>query len=123
METVLRKSALVDGKTVPGKEFDGFGANRTLGKMESELPTGSNARAEQLLRESFTKQSPSDLVALNTVYLAEVLIKNRKKAEAKKILDDLIMYQSEPAKYNPNRVPETIDEIKDAVTLRKTLGN
>lgn len=125
-EAVLTKIAAEEGKTYPGKEYDGWGANRTLGRMYFKLPGmfgGDNQKAERYLREAVEKMSAEYPNSLNIVYLAEVLVANGKKAEARKLLDDLIRYELEPAKYNPKRVPETVDDIKEAKTLRKDLGN
>lgn len=127
MEAVLVKAAKDDeGRDLPGKEYDGWGANRTLGRMYFKLPGvfgGDNQKAERLLREAVAN-SPKDYPnALNVYYLAEVLVANGKKAEAKQILDQLISFEGKPEKYNPRRVPETLDEIALSKALRKELGN
>lgn len=127
MEAVLVKASKDDdGRDLPGKEYDGWGANRTLGRMYFKLPSmfgGDNQKAEKLLREAVAN-SPKDYPnALNVYYLAEVLVANGKKAEAKQLLDQLISYEGKPEKYNPRRVPETQDEIALSKALRKELGN
>lgn len=124
METVLTKTAVVEGKTIPGAELDGYGANRTLGRMYFKLPGmfgGDNRKAEQLLRDAVNKMSPDYLNSLNVVYFAEVLIANGKKVEARRILDETLVYENEPAKYNPKRVPETADDMKELRAIRKEL--
>ena len=127
METVLVKAAKDDeGREIAGKDYDGWGANRTLGRMYFKLPGmfgGDNDKAEKLLREAVAN-TPSDYKnSLNVYYLAEVLIAKSKIAEAKKVLDELISYESRPEKYNPRRIPETLDDIALAKAIRKELGN
>lgn len=127
METVLVKPAKDDdGRNIAGKDYDGLGGNRTLGRMYFKLPGmfgGDSDKAEKLLREA-VENTPSDYKnSLNVYYLAEVLVARDKKAEAKKMLDDLISYEDTPEKYNPRRVPETLDDIALAKALRKELGN
>lgn len=127
METVLTKAAKDDeGRDLAGKEYDGYGANRTLGRMYFKLPGmfgGDNQKAERLLREAVELMPKDYPNALNVYYLAEVLVANNKKGEAKKLLDDLLAFEGKPEKYNPRRVPETEDELKLARALRKELGN
>lgn len=127
MEAVLTKSAKDDdGKDLAGREYDGYGANRTLGRMYFKLPGmfgGDNQKAEKLLREAVALTSKDYPNALNVYYLAEILVANDKKGEAKRILDEVLAFEGKPEKYNPRRVPETEDELKLARALRKELGN
>ena len=44
----------------------------------------------------------------------------RAKAKAKQILDDLLA--KDPSTLNPDRVPETAEEFRDARKLRAELG-
>ncbi len=125
MESVKRFPAKDDqGRDVPGREYDGWGANRTLGHLFAELPPlfGRDTQAaERLLREAVDR-TPSDAPnGLNIVYLAEVLVKNDKKAEARQLLDRFLAAGSNPEAYNPARVPETRDELREARRLRDDL--
>lgn len=129
METVIDKNhfAIDDtGRTVPGREYDSWGANRTLGHMYFKLPGmfgGDNRKAESLLRQA-TDMTPKEARnSLTAYYLAEVLVANGKKAEARQVLDEVIQYENNPEQYNPSRVPESLDEIQDCKTLRSELGN
>lgn len=126
METVLVKSATTDdGKTIPGKEYDGWGANRTLGRMYYKLPgwpwDGDNQKAEQYLAEAYQKMPQDRPNSLNIVYYADVLVTNGKKDLAKKVLDELIAYDGKPEAYNPDRVPETAEDIESAKAIRRGL--
>jgi hypothetical protein len=123
-ETAIRNTAVVDGKTIPGKEIDSYGPNRTLGRMYFKLPGmfgGDNQKSEALLHEAVEKSVERN--TLNTLYLAEVLVANGKKPEARKVLDEALAFENEPAKYNENRIPETMDEMKELRALRNELGN
>ncbi|MBI3542602.1 MAG: hypothetical protein HY075_04935 [Deltaproteobacteria bacterium] len=125
METVLTKGAVVDGKNVPGKEYEAYGANRTLGRMYFRLPGmfgGDNRKSEELFREAVAK-SAAYPETLNAIWFAEVLVANGKKAEARQVLDFVIQFENEPAKYNADRVAEYVDLIGDAKALRKEIGN
>jgi len=122
----------LDGQ--PGVSIDGNGPDRTLGRMYFKLPainpfgpTGDRAKAlfhlERAVKE--TENNSNTRVALNSVYLAEVLAdgKDAEKSRAKQILKSLIeQIEKDPAAYNPNKTPETLDELKEAKELLSTLN-
>ncbi|MBI3557731.1 MAG: hypothetical protein HY074_15830 [Deltaproteobacteria bacterium] len=128
MDTVLTKTAFDDdGKQIAGKEYDSYGANRTIGRLLFKLPGlfgGDNRKAEEFLRVGTAESEKMGVRnSLNILYLAEVLVANNKKPEARLLLDGALKFESDPTGYNPKRVPETIDEMKDIRALRNELGN
>lgn len=127
METMIKKTAIVDGKTIPGKEYDSYGGYRTLGRMYFKLPgmfDGDNKKAEDLLREALVESEKMGVRnALNVQYFAEVLVARNKKAEARQVLDAALRFESNPEGYNPARIPETIDEMRAIRALRNELGD
>ena len=128
METVLVKASIDDsGKPMAGKEYDSYGANRTLGRLYFKLPGmfgGDNRKAEDLLRVAVIESEKMGIRnSLNVLYLAEVLVANNKKPEARQILTDALKFENDATTYNPARVPETMDEMKDMRALRNELGN
>lgn len=97
-----------------GVSVDGYGYFRLLGRLKFMLPPdngGSYEEARQLLQIAAAK-APN--VPLNLVYYAEALFmgNDKQKADAKDILQKLILV--DPATYNPDRVPENIEEIQEA---------
>lgn len=127
MESVQAKVAIVDGKTIPGKEYDSYGANRTLGRMYFKLPGmfgGDNQKAERLLREGVVESEKlGERNSLNIQYFAEILVANNKKTEARLVLDDTLRFEGDLVGYNPSRAPETKDEMVQLRALRRELGN
>ncbi|MEW6055065.1 MAG: hypothetical protein AB1540_00495 [Bdellovibrionota bacterium] len=130
-ETAMRKKAIIDGKTVVGREIDCWGPARTLGWMYFKLPIthdGNKAAALDLLGKAYEncnadpkkKQYPN---SLNVIYYSTVLVDRGQKEKAKQVLDELIRFEGNPAAYNPERVPETRMDIRDAKIFRKSLGN
>lgn len=104
----------------PGVSYDGYGPWRSLGRMYNRLPGffgGDNNRAETILRDA-VRLAPR--LALNHVYLAQVLADLDKKDEARALLDRLLA--NDPATLNPDRVPETADEFIEARRLRADIG-
>jgi len=104
-----------------GETTDGYGPNRTLGYLYYKLPGfagGSTERAIKYLMEA-TNKAPQ--IALNHVYLAEVLASGSAsdKAKARQILDNLLAQN--PETFNPSRVPETKEEFELARKLRADL--
>ena len=123
-------TCLGDSAGSPGESIDGYGPDRTLGKMYFKLPpvnpygpTGSRTQALfSLERAVKNANTPSTRVALNTVYLAEVLKagSSAEKARGKQLLVDLIStVERDPSAFNPNRIPESMDEIAEAKDLLK----
>lgn len=128
-ETCIDK---VLGPGQPGEQIDGYGPDRTLGKMYKELPainpwgpTGSRTKSLFHLERALaaTKESPNTRTALNVVYLAGTLAtKDDDKPRARQLLDDLITaLEKDVVAYNPNRVPENREELKEAKDLRSGL--
>jgi hypothetical protein len=101
-----------------GASIDGYGADRVLGRENYKLkmlPGYSLGSSIQHLSDAVAKSNPP--VALNTVYLADSLLKSNAadKARAHQILTDLVA--NDVNKYNPDRAPETADEFKLANDL------
>lgn len=107
----------------PGVTIDGYGPNRTLGRMYFKLPGfagGSLEKSLKYLEEAVNNASDN---ALNTVYYAESLYNGNgaQKALARKLLDELLAKDANT--FNPSRVPETLDEFEEGRQLRKEMGN
>lgn len=110
-----------DGKD--GADYEGNGADRTLGRLYFKLPSfagGSLTKALTYLERAATnaKNFP-----INVNFYAEALASQNAagKQAAKALLDDLL--KQDPYTLNPARVPEALDEMADAKKLRKQLGN
>jgi hypothetical protein len=117
----------------PGNSIDGNGPDRTLGRMYFKLPainpfgpTGDRSKAlfhlERAVKE--TENNTNARVALNSIYLAEVLADGNasEKARAKQILTALIQQiEKDPAAYNPAKTPETKDELREAKELLSSI--
>lgn len=107
----------------PGEEMDGWGINRVLGMIQFKVPPvlgGSHKDSLKYLKEAYEK-APE--FALNAVYYAEALMVGspNEKKEAKRILEKLL--QEDPNHYNPNRIPETLEEFELARGLRKSMDH
>ncbi len=105
-----------------GETLEGFGPDRILGRLYFKLPGfagGNLATSIKHLDVSYTK---GPQIALNMVWYAESLAGGNasQKAKAKQILDEMLA--KDPNTLNLDRVPETIEEFKDARTLRTQLG-
>jgi hypothetical protein len=106
-----------------GETWEGYGADRILGRLYFKLPSfagGNLATSLKHLEQAYTK---GPQIALNTVFYAESLASgtSAQKAKAKQILDDLLA--KDPNTLNPDRIPETLEEFKDARKLRAELGS
>jgi tetratricopeptide (TPR) repeat protein len=106
LETVL--------KIDPG--FQEGSADRALGRWYNKVPGlfgGSDKKAEEHLRKSLTYNSTS---AASLYFLAETLLDERKKDEARAILEKLIA-----APLDPDWAPEDRDFKQKAERLLQTL--
>lgn len=106
----------------PGEALDGYGPDRTLGRIYFKLPGfagGSHATSLQYLEKAFASAKN---YACNVDYLAETLADGTgaEKDRAKQILHDLLA--NDPSTYNPARVNDTTEEFGDARQLLKELG-
>lgn len=104
-----------------GETYESYGGHRALGAVYAKLPAGlggDSAKALRYLETAFTKGGN---YTLNAIYYAEVLFATGDKVKARQTLDDLL--KNDPKTYNPNRIPETIDEFVEAARIRKTMGN
>jgi hypothetical protein len=102
-----------------GESVDGYGPDRTLGRVYFKLPAlfgGSHSQSVTLLKRSLEDKAYP--VALNTLYYAEALNdgSGAEKALAKQVLDELL--SQDPSTFNPARVPESLDEFEQAKQLR-----
>ncbi len=128
-ETCIDK---VLGPGQPGEQIDGYGPDRTLGKMYKELPginpwgpVGSRTKSLFHLERALaaTKDNANTRIALNVVYLAGTLAtENADKPRARQLLDQMISaLERDVVAYNPNRAPENREELKEGKDLRSAL--
>lgn len=115
-----RDRETLDG--TPGAEIDYRGPDRVEGYAQYRLSSvflGDKDKALELLKKAHeTKDASEHSAGLNSVYYSEVLIRVKKdKREGCKILSDLLSYRGNEAAYNPDRVPETKEDIKAAQEL------
>jgi hypothetical protein len=132
MESLSRKKELFDnmeetlarearsGKN--GEEVEGFGANRILGRVYFKLPVfagGSRAKALENLKKAFEGASN---YAINVNYYAEALSEGsaEEKKQACALLDQLL--QKDPSTLNPDRIPETKEELVSSRKLRSEMN-
>ena len=106
----------------PGKTFEGYGADRILGRLYFKLPGFAGGSLATSLKHLDVAYTNAPNLALNTVFYAESLASGTaaQKTKAKQILDALLAL--DPAALNLDRVPETAEEFKDARKLRTQLG-
>lgn len=110
-------------KPVKGEAYQGFGADRILGRLYFKLPGfagGSTRKAKKHLSKAF-KEAPE--YPLNVIYYAEVLYSEKSaadKAMAKRILDEMLA--KDPANLVPGRGPEAKEEFETARRLRQEMG-
>jgi hypothetical protein len=124
LESLARKGELIsymqgamdrvtrDG--APGESTDGYGPHRTLGRMFKKLPAVFGGSREKSLNHLNTAYSKAPTLAMNGLYLADTL-KDRgsssEVARAQEILTSLLAHKGNPAGLNPDRVPETTEEL------------
>jgi len=102
-----------------GESIDGYGPDRTLGRIYFKLPSmfgGSHPQSVNFLKKSLEDNTYP--VPLSVVYYAETL-SNGSTAEialAKKLLDELL--SQDPSTINPARIPENLEEFEQAKQLR-----
>jgi hypothetical protein len=102
-----------------GESVDGYGPDRTLGRVYFKLPAmfgGSHSQSVNYLKKAIEDKTYP--VALSTVYYAETLNdgSTAEKAQAKQLLDALL--SQDPLSINPARVPENLEEFEEAKQLR-----
>lgn len=103
-----------------GQELDGYGPDRTLGRMYFRLPSFAGGSLEKSAKHLKIAVSGGGAVALNFVYYAETLIDigGSSKQEGCKILNDLLKVA--PEVYNANRIPETKREMALGLALKNS---
>lgn len=106
----------------PGDKFEGNGADRILGRLYFKLPGFAGGSLATSIKHLDAAYAAAPEVSLNVVFYAESLASGNatQKAKAKQILDDMLA--KDPNTLNPNRIPETNEEFKDARKLRNELG-
>lgn len=106
-----------------GKTYEGYGADRILGRLYFKLPGFAGGSLAKSLTHGDRSYAGAPTVAINTNFYAESLASGNatQKATAKRILDELLA--KDPNTLNPDRLPETIEEFADARKLRAQLGN
>lgn len=103
----------------PGETYEGYGADRILGRLYFKLPGFAGGNPATSLKHLTTAFTKGPEIALNTVWYAETL-SGTDKTKAKQALDDLL--KKDPNTLNLNRIPETNEEFADAKKLRAELG-
>jgi len=102
-----------------GESIDGYGPDRTYGKMYKELP--GFAGGDHTLAVRYTKKCYDNApeLALNSVYYAEALIdgSSTEKQLGCSVLEKLLKFEATPEALNPDRIPETIQELKEGRDL------
>lgn len=117
LEAIYEKNSK-DGN--PGEAYEYNGADRALGRMYYKLPSfagGSQAKSMKHLENAYQNAKGC---ALNIVYYAET-VSAVDKGKAKSILDELLSKDANT--YNPDRMPETLEDFALARKLRAELGN
>lgn len=107
----------------PGETIDSYGPDRTLGRVYFKLPAlfdGSNERSLQHLSVAWRNGAEN---ALNGVYYAETLAAEDQEVQACQILNQLLSDPRGDRGYNPDRIPETVDEFALARTLKREICN
>ena len=106
---------------VAGEEFEGFGADRILGRLYFKLPGWAGGSLEKALRHLGNAYENAPEYALNVIYYAEALYGSNKadREKAKQVLDKML--QQDPNTYNLLRLPETQQEFKDARKIRNEM--
>lgn len=101
-----------------------YGAYRILGRAFYKLPfpLGSNQKSLNYLKTAFEETKHGQDIShssINVIYYANVLIAVDQNALAKTILTSLI--NKDPASYNKDRIPETIDDQAEAKTILSSM--
>lgn len=101
-----------------------YGAFRILGRAYYKLPAplGSNKKALVYLEKAFNETKMGNDISihgLNVLFYADLLIATDRKAEAKTILTSFVAKDANT--FNPDRIPETRAEQKEAAEKLKDL--
>jgi hypothetical protein len=104
-----------------GESVDGYGPDRLYGRVYFKVPAifgGSHAESIRYLEKAYNNAKN---VAMNVTFFAETLYSgnSREKMKAKQILDEML--SQDPNTYNPARLPETLEEFKEARKLRNSM--
>src|SRR4051812_43033454 len=95
-----------------GESVDGYGPHRTLGRMYKKLPGAFGGSHSQSVKELQTALKGDATTALNTVYLADSLIKDgnaAEQSEGRELLNELL--KKDPNTLKPDRVAENTEEF------------
>ena len=105
-----------------GQVIDGFGPDRVFGRMFFKLPGLFGGSLEKSLFHLKKATQAAKNLPLNIVYYAESLSSGsyEQKAMARQLLDELL--SNSPQTYNPDRVPENVEEFELARKLRNEIG-
>ncbi|MCO4793734.1 MAG: hypothetical protein KC493_08485 [Bacteriovoracaceae bacterium] len=106
------------------EDVEQYGANRILGRLYFKLPGfagGDKKKSEKLLaaavENTLNDEGTVSVHGLNNLYYAEVLKKNKKKAQACKILK--AFSAQDGTTLLDTRIPETTKEIEEAKEMAK----
>lgn len=103
----------------PGETYEGYGANRILGRLYFKLPGWAGGSTEKALKNLEITATKAPNFAINVWYYAETL-STKDKGKAKDLLRDLLT--KDPKTLNADRVPETIEDFVEAKRILAELG-
>jgi len=104
----------------PGEGFEGWGAHRAFGRLYFKLPGFAGGDLGKSLIHLDKAFSNAKHFAINVNFYAESLAANKEKPKALQILDELLA--SDPQTLNPDRIPETLDELEATRKLKAEIG-
>ncbi len=99
----------------PGETYAGYGADRILGAIYLRAPValgGDVNKAVITLKKAYENAKNH---STNIIFYAEALIVTGETQKAKGLLTNLL--QEDPETFNPIRIPETKDDMKEAKKL------
>lgn len=106
-----------------GDAVDGYGPDRTLGRVHYKLKDVPGHSLQQALHHLKRAYENAPRFAINIVFYAEALAKGdgSQRALAKQLLDHLLA--QDPETFNPDRLHETRHEFTLAREARDQMGN
>ena len=104
----------------PGVTYEGYGSSRIYGRVHFKLPAIFEGKYDLAIKYlKLAHEKAPDFAANTSCYADALYAKKPTRAEAKKIVDELL--KKDPRKLNLNRIPETEDEFKEAKEIRANM--